>query len=75
MGIRAVVFRPVFDDPSGGENTRKIFFFDAQQGVGFIIFQQDIIAGPVFFNQVVFQKEGIHLGGDNDVFDTLNFFY
>ena len=68
-GIRkgAVVSGPVLQHPPGEHHPGIGFLHrDFQVRIGLVIFQVDVIPGPVFLNQVALQDQCFHLaGGDN----------
>ena len=66
---RTEIFRTVLDHFSCDENSRETFVLDTNPGIGFIVLQTDIVTRLVFFDQTVFQQQGIQLGIHNKGFD------
>ena len=55
VAVRTIVRRAVAYDSSCLEYAWKVFVLYADGRVGFIVFQQYIVAGLILFNEVVFQ--------------------
>jgi len=68
-GVGAVVLGTVFNGVTGGEDAGEALFLDADPGIGFVVFEVDVVAGLVLFDEVVFQQEGIEFGFGDDGFD------
>lgn len=60
-GVRAIIFRAVFDIASGQEDPWKRFVGDADPGIGLVILQQNVVMRLKLLDQIVFQKKGILL--------------
>ena len=55
-------------------NTRGNASFNTNPRVGFIVTQQNVVAWLMFFDQGVFQDQGIGFGGYNNMFDQSDVF-
>jgi len=69
VGVRAEVLGAVADHGPGAEYPGERFIFDTDPGESFIVLKAYIIMRPVFLDEVVFEKEGILFGSNDDVFD------
>ena len=70
--IRTVILGSILDVLAGPEYSRKMLLFDDNPRIGLIILEHHIVAGLVFFDQVVFQQPGIDLrihDGESDPVD------
>jgi hypothetical protein len=67
VGIRAEVFRAIFDVVVSEENSREMFFSDADPRVRFVVFEEDVVARFILLNHGVFEVEGVLLGWDDDI--------
>ena len=56
-------------DIAGGEDAGKRFVGDADEGVFFVVFEEDVVAGFVRLDLGRFQDQGFLLGGGEDVVD------
>lgn len=70
--VGAEVAGAVADDLSRHEDARIILFGDAQVGVGFPVFEVDVVFWAVFFDQVAFEYQRFCLVVDDDVFQILD---
>ena len=67
MGIRSEVGGTVAHNFPCLEHTRKVFVAYANGRIAFVIFQQDVVAGLVFLDKVVFEQERIFFRVYHDV--------
>ena len=58
VGVGAEIGRAVFEDAPRFDDARKIFVRDPQNGIGFAVFQIDVVTRIVFFNKIVFEQKG-----------------
>ena len=58
VGVGAEIGRAVFEDAPRFDDARKIFVCDPQNGIGFAVFQIDVVTRIVFFNKIVFEQKG-----------------
>jgi len=71
--IRAKIIRSIINPVPCREDSRESFFFDANPGIGFIILQHHVVAGLIFFYQVVFQQQSVKFRFNNNYLDIGNF--
>tara|TARA_B100001939_G_C16376922_1_gene378199 strand:- start:144 stop:485 length:342 start_codon:yes stop_codon:yes gene_type:complete len=64
----------VIDELPGGKYPRKRFFLYTYPRVGFVVFEQNIIPWLVFFDQIIFQEQGVRFGVDHNVLYVVDFF-
>ena len=74
-GEGAEVLRSVVPFFSGQENTGKGLFLDDDPGVGLVVFQQNVVAGLILFDQTVLQMKGVLLGVNGGELDLYNPLY
>ena len=72
MAVRTIVSRAIADNVSSFKDTRKIFVANANRRVGFIVFQEYVVSGLVFLDEVVFQLKGVFFGLYHDISDISN---
>ncbi len=72
VGERPVVFAVFAVDLSRLENAGKVFVRDTYGRIGLVVLQQDVVAGLVLLDEVVFEQQRIFVGRHHDVVDVLN---
>ena len=73
MGIRAIILgTPLALDPAREKDPGKIFVGDTNPRIGFVIFEQNIVARLIFLYQRIFEVQSILLGIDKNVLQIGN---
>ena len=66
VAVGAEIARAVAHDGTRGKNARKGLVADADEGVFFVVFEQDIIARFMRFYLRGFEDQSLLLGGGDD---------
>ena len=70
--VGSEISRAVPDNLAGFEHTREILILHTDGRVGLVVFQQYIVAGLVFLDQIIFQQQCIFFRIHHDVSDVGN---
>ena len=73
--VRAEVARAVLLHPAGEEHPGEGLGGDAYPGVGFAVFEQNVVAGLELLDEVVFEQQGVRLAVDHRVLNIRNLAY